>query len=73
LNEDPGRYDVAEALAARDRSERDALFANVAFGVSAAAAVAAGIVWLAVEQRNDRRLGLVPAAKGILGTVTVSF
>jgi hypothetical protein len=63
----PGRS--AEAQDLNDRARRSALGANVAFGVAAAAAIGAGVLWLRgapAAQTDDDELAVYPT----LGTVT---
>jgi hypothetical protein len=74
LNADPGAHTADEAKAIQDRGERDALVANVLYGVAGAAAIAA-ILTFVLEPDDDPDVEVLPSASsdGASVTATIRF
>lgn len=74
LNADPGAHTADEARAIQDRGERDALVANVLYGVAGAAAIAA-VLTLVLEPDDDPDVEVLPGASsdGASVTATIRF
>jgi hypothetical protein len=74
LNANPGAHTADEARAIQDRGERDALVANVLYGVAGAAAIAAVLTFV-LEPDDDPDVEVLPSASsdGASVTATIRF
>ena len=74
LNANPGAHTADEARAIQDRGERDALIANVLYGVAGAAAIAAVLTFV-LEPDDDPAVEVLPGAgsDGASVTATIRF
>jgi hypothetical protein len=72
INAEPAQHSFDEAEAARDRGDRHALYANIAFGVAGAAAIAAVLTYV-LEPDGDVEVAPTASPTGGGMSATIKF